>query len=122
MKPIKFIIIKTLFILSIQSCSFKDSRLISYESYYQGENPDLYEKLRSKITPIYKNKKIYIDELIDVNSCGKYSGNIEIEGDSIYLIQDNSSFTYCASEAFFKVKYVIENTENKKYKFAFKFE
>lgn len=107
-------------ILLLSACS--NSRLLSYDSIYLGEDEKYFAQVSEEIIPRYENGKIIIDQVIDVNACGDYGGAINVVGDSIFLIQDNSSFTLCASKAFLKVKYVIQNPENKKYKFDFKFE
>lgn len=118
MKKLLFIIL----IVFLSSCSLQNSNLISYNSEYLGEDEKYYDQVSEKINPKYDNGKIYISEIIAVNACGDYEGDIEIVKDSIYLIQDNSSFTLCSSQQFVKVEYIINNPRGKKYKFDFKFE
>jgi hypothetical protein len=107
------------FAVVFTSCAMQNDRLLSYESTFMGKDHEIYDLINKNIIPKYSGKKIYINEVIGVNACGEYEGYIEFKGDSIYLIQDNKSFTMCASKAFVRVKYVIDNPENKKYKFKF---
>lgn len=85
-----------------------------------------WEKLQSetsnKIEPKYLDDIIYVSQLVDVNACGNYVGDIEIKKDSIYLICKMTSQEVCASMAIYKATFIIKNPEIKKYKMAIRYE
>jgi len=83
---------------------------------------ELQSGTHNKITPQYLDDIIYVSQLVDVNACGNYIGDIEIKKDSLYLICKITSEEVCASMALYKTTYIIKNPKMKKYKMAVKYE
>ncbi|WP_281232564.1 hypothetical protein [Flavobacterium gelatinilyticum] len=104
-----------------------NENLIYFNSYAVAEPGDEKSlKLQSgteyKMKTEYLDDIIYVSQLINVNACGNYKGDIEIKKDSLYLIHKSISDVVCTSKAIDKVTYIIKNPEMKKYKIAFKYQ
>jgi hypothetical protein len=114
----------------VLSCSKKEEQvnknLIFFKDSFLSElgNED-YEKLLAKTK--LKIKAQYLDDLIIVtnyvesNACGKYAGDIRIKNDRIYLIYKLVSDEVCTSTGIDKVTYIINNPNEKKYKFEMEY-
>ncbi len=63
----------------------------------------------------FENDFIYVSYLSIVNGCGQYSGNIEIENDSIILKLVDTSGIACTEKRVDRLVYKIKNDANKKY-------
>jgi hypothetical protein len=67
-------------------------------------------------TILYNNNSIYISCLSIVNGCGRYSGDIQMRSDSIFLNLVTVVEFACARERCDRLVYKIDNPENRKYK------
>jgi hypothetical protein len=69
----------------------------------------------------------YLDNLIIVSAyfmtdaCGKYEPNIRINKDTVVLLFRLVSDRACSTAAYYKVDYVINNPQRKKYKIIVKY-
>lgn len=80
------------------------------------------KKTKLKIKTDYIDDLIIVSNYVESNACGKYTGNIRIENDEIYLIYKLVSDEVCTSTSINKVTYVINNPKQKKYKFKMEYE
>jgi hypothetical protein len=108
------------------SCSEEKSKvnknLIYFDSQFISELGDdnyyKFEKvLNSKMSVQYLDKIIYVSKVVDLNSCGVYSGDFEIKNDSIYLIYKLESDEVCTSTSIERLIYIIKNPESKNFHF-----
>ena len=125
MKKIIFVLITILLISCTEKKEIVNKDLAYFDSKFVAElgneNYDEFAgRLNNKIKPKYIDDLIYIHKLIEVNSCGEYSGDIKIKNDSIILMYNLTSDVVCTSTRVDKVTYIIKNPKNKKYKFRFK--
>jgi|GEM_PF-2322441 len=83
---------------------------------------ELLPKMNDKIKVEYIDDIIFASQLIDVNACSGYAGDIEIKKDSIYLIHKVLPGDACTSTMIDKVTYIIKNPQMKRYKMAIRHE
>ena len=120
-----------LLILMFSACNinkpWRHKRLISFE-LKQGLNFDSliatengYATIASKNfyhildTINYLDGKIYISYLSIENDCAELDGSILFKGDSIFLNTILIGDEVCTEETCHRLRFVIENKENKKY-------
>ena len=112
-------------LLILFGCSKKqpNEKLLAFQSTFLTEEngSDEYRKieklLKSKIKVDYINDIIVASKIVETNSCGKYSGDLDIRQDTIVLVYKLSSNEICGSGALDRFTYIISNPENKKYEF-----
>lgn len=118
-------------LIIIVSCSKKeepiDKNLFFFKSRFLVElGNDKYEKYlaktKLKINVQYIDGVIFATNYVEANACGRYAGNIRIENDKIYLIYKLVSDEVCSSTGVEKVTYIIDNPNEKKYKFSMSYE
>lgn len=98
----------------------KNKKLIGFKTLFLAEHgdhkyEDLEKELNKKNVEIkYINDIIYVSYLDELNACGQYDGNIEINGDTIKLIVDLISDEVCASTSIEKITFLIDNPNGEK--------
>lgn len=118
-------------LIVLVSCSKKeepiDKNLIFFKSSFFCEfGNDKYEKYlaktKFKINVQYIDDVIFVTNYVETNACGKYAGNIRIKNDKIYLIYKLVSDEVCSSTSVEKITYIIDNPNEKKYRFSMSYE
>lgn len=98
----------------------KHKKLLGFKTSFISELGDeKYDQLEEKV---YKNKKeiryindiIYVCYLDELNACGQYDGNIEINADTIKLKLNLISDEVCTSTSIDSVTFIIDNPDKKR--------
>lgn len=114
----------------VLSCSKKEElvnkNLIFFKDNFLSESgsenyEELIVKTKHKIKAQYLDDLIIVTNYVESNACGKYVGDIRIKNDQIYLIYKLVSDDVCTSTGIDKVTYIINNPNEKKYKFKMEY-
>jgi len=91
---------------------FKNTFLaeIGSDEYFKLEKKLKKKKLKIK----YINDIIYVSYYAELNTCGKYRGNLECNGDTINLKIELISDELCTSTAIDRLTFIIDNPDEKK--------
>lgn len=96
-----------------------NNKLLGFKLSYLAELGDeKYDQLQKKVKKNsvetkYINDIIYVFYFEELNACGQYNGNIEINADTIRLKVNLTSYEVCTSTSISKVTFLIDNPDEK---------
>lgn len=117
-----------LFIITIAACinegeklPIQHEKLLGFKAVFvdlpnNRESQNELVNLKKKEDKIrYLEDIIYVSVLNIESACGNFYGNIECSNDTIYLKYEHLSGDLCKSLEFFKLTYLINNNERKRW-------